>query len=170
MSSPKHTHKQTIISWVRLAAVVSTYMLMWSLMRSHTIRLLLSLAKYMAVFLCLERMLQSAPYSSRRRTTSVFPLLHAWRKGQQRFTNSTYVPHTEPINVSLDKRHYGIINVLFPPSLLVSPLFFFFTPPYTFQMVRWLWIMLNYCPALDSTKTAGILNCYYSLKYYYNPV
>lgn len=55
----------------------NTHMLMWSLMRSYTSRLLLTLAKYMAVFLCLDRMLQSAPYSSRRRTTSAFPLLQA---------------------------------------------------------------------------------------------
>lgn len=58
-------------------------MLRWSLTRSYTSRLLLNLAKYMAVFLCLERMLQSAPYSSRRRTTSAFPLLHAcWPGGK----------------------------------------------------------------------------------------
>lgn len=57
-----------------------THMLTWSFMKSHTIRLLLSLAKYMAVFLCLDKMLQSAPYSSRRRTTSALPLLQAWCK------------------------------------------------------------------------------------------
>lgn len=56
----------------------STHIWMWSLMRSKTMMLLLTLAKYMAVFLCLEVMLQSAPYSSSRRTTSALPLLHAW--------------------------------------------------------------------------------------------
>lgn len=62
---------------------VHTHMLRWSLTRSYTSRLLLSFAKYMAVFLCLDRMLQSAPYSSRRRTTSAFPLLHACWKGEK---------------------------------------------------------------------------------------
>jgi len=56
-----------------------THVLVWSLMRSHTARLLPSLAKYMAPVLFLDTMLQSAPYSSRRRTTSAFPRLHACR-------------------------------------------------------------------------------------------
>lgn len=89
---------------VTLETAVSTHMLMWSLMRSHTIRLLLSLAKYMAVFLCLDRMLQSAPYSSRRRTMSAFPLLHAWSEAQETFTNTTSHVKILPLQIPLDKK------------------------------------------------------------------
>lgn len=89
---------QSDLQWsLRLEALVRTHMLRWSLMRSYTIRLLLSLAKYMAVFLCLDRMLQSAPYSSRRRTTSAFPLLHACREGQTTFIKENDVPRADTI-------------------------------------------------------------------------
>lgn len=68
---------------ITIKVMFTTYMLIRSLTRSKTTMFLLRLAKYKAQFLRLDRMLQSAPYSSRRRTISVFPLLHAW---SQRWT------------------------------------------------------------------------------------
>lgn len=69
-----------------------THVSKWLLSCSYTSTLLHCLAKCMALFWCLDKMLQSAPLSIMSRTISEFPLLQAWvgrekMEGQKTMTN-----------------------------------------------------------------------------------